>query len=56
MYNKLSLTLHMHLQAFLRYRTTVQPSKQPQHVMQETPSMNGAATTPGVLNGKHAHP
>jgi hypothetical protein len=56
MYNKLSLTLHMHSQAFLRYRTTAQTLKKPQHAIPDIPSMNGAATMPGVLNGKQAHP
>jgi hypothetical protein len=56
MYNKLSQTFHMHLQAFSRYRTVDQPLRKPQHAIHDTSSMNGAATMPGILNGKQAQP
>ena len=56
MFSKLNQTFLMQLDAFMRYRTTVQPLKKAQHAIQDAPSMNGAATMPGVLNGKQAHP
>ena len=56
MFSKLNQTFLMQLDAFMRYQTTAQPLKKARRAIQDAPSMNGAATMPGVLNGKQAHP